>query len=119
MAGRRSKNKGARYEGKVAKIINDALGTNLRRTPASGGLGIKGDLRDADGPYLSGKLAGWVVEVKCQEKINIWKCIEQARDQAGNKKWLLAFSRNYEDDYVCMSIHDWLELIDKNAGETK
>ncbi len=40
------RNKGKRGELEVVKIINKALGTNVRRTPNSGGLSIKGDIID-------------------------------------------------------------------------
>ena len=40
--------KGKRYERDIAKKINKALGTNLRRTPLSGGLNLKGDILEID-----------------------------------------------------------------------
>ena len=41
-----SQKKGKRAELEVAKLINKYLGTNVRRTPNSGGLSIKGDIID-------------------------------------------------------------------------
>ena len=44
--GKRNKQKGAEYERLVCKIINDYLGTDFIRTPQSGGMQWKGDLRN-------------------------------------------------------------------------
>ena len=41
-----SQAKGKRAEREVAKLINKYLDTNVRRTPQSGGLSIKGDIID-------------------------------------------------------------------------
>ena len=41
-----SQAKGKRAEREVAKLINKYLGTNVRRTPQSGGMTIKGDIID-------------------------------------------------------------------------
>ena len=48
MAKINSQAKGKRAEREVAKLINKYLGTNVRRTPQSGGLSIKGDIIDID-----------------------------------------------------------------------
>jgi hypothetical protein len=107
MGGRSSQRKGKDYERYIAKLLAKAFDTNVRRTPCSGGLDIKGDLRN-----LSGPLEAYVFECKKQEKLNIWKCLQQTFLQAGSgKKGVLVFSRNHERDYVCMDIHDFIELL--------
>lgn len=113
MPGRRSKNKGANFERRIAGILNKAFDTDrIRRTPASGALGLKGDLCTLEGNFeLPGPLSNWNIECKKQEKINIWACIHQAQQQRGGKKWLLVFSRNHESDYVCLDLHDYIELV--------
>jgi len=114
MSGRMSKNKGANYERRIAGILNKAFDTDrIRRTPASGALGLKGDLCTLEGNFeLPGPLSNWAIELKKQEKINIWACLHQAQQQArGGKKWLLVFSRNHESDYVCLDLQDYIELI--------
>jgi len=98
--------KGKNYERKIAKLLSAALGCNVRRTPCSGALDIKGDLRN-----LSGALENWVFECKKQEHLNIWQAIQQAIDQAGHKKWALIFSRNNAGDYVVIDINDFIELV--------
>ena len=80
---------------------------NVRRTPNSGGLSIKGDIID-----LSGPLKGWSFECKRQEKLNIWNAIAQAKRDARHKKWAVVFSRNNEGrDYVCIDMVDFIELM--------
>jgi len=117
MGGRKSKQKGYRFEAQLCKIFNKAFNTNkIRRTPASGGLGIKGDLCTLEGNFeLPGPLSEWSIEAKNQEKINIWACIEQARDQAGIKKWLLCFTRNHEGIYCVLDINDFIDLIEMKS----
>ena len=50
--GKRNKEKGAEYERLVCKIINDYLGTGFTRTPMSGGMQWKGDIRNDGGPSV-------------------------------------------------------------------
>ena len=101
-----SQQKGKRYERKIAKKLSAAFDCNVRRVPNSGGLDIKGDLRN-----LHGALDKFVIECKNQEKLNIWKCMQQAITQAGHKMGLLIFTRNNEKDYVCMELNDFIELL--------
>ena len=118
MGGRASKQKGYRFEAALCKIFNKAFDTDkIRRTPASGGLSIKGDLCTLEGNFeLPGLLSDWSIEAKNQESLSIWKCIEQARSQAGIKKWLLCFTRNREGIYCTMDINDFICLIQNQKG---
>lgn len=110
MAGNRSKRKGANYERRIASIFAKAFDTNVRRTPGSGNLDIKGDLRN-----LSGPLEPFVFECKKQERLNIWSCLRQTFTQAGHRKGVLVFSRNNERDYVCIDLNDFIELVQKQT----
>jgi Holliday junction resolvase len=99
-----SQRKGKGYERHIAKVLSDAFDTIIRRTPNSGGLSIKGDMLN-----LHGDLEDSVIECKKQEKLNIWKCLEQTFRQARNKIGLLIFSRNNEGrDYACMDLQDYI-----------
>lgn len=106
----RAMRKGKGYERHIAKLLSEAFDCNVRRTPCSGALDIKGDLRN-----LSGALEDFVFECKKQEKLNIWKAIHQAQVQAGYKIWTLIFSRNNERDYVIMDLQDWIALVQKGS----
>ena len=69
--------KGKRFERKVANRLNERFGTNVRRTPMSGGMTIKGDIIDLEGP-----LAQFSFECKNQERLNIWSALKQSQDDA-------------------------------------
>ncbi len=103
--------KGKTYERQIAKVLAKAFDCDVRRTPGSGNLDIKGDLRNLYGP-----LEDYVFELKKQEKINIWACIHQSQLEAGYKQWVLIFSRNRENDYVCMDLQDWIALVQKASA---
>lgn len=81
MTGRASRRKGSRGELEVAKVFADH-GFNVRRTPNSGGLSIKGDLIGLD---------GYSVEVKRQERLAIPAWLRQAHRDAGIDVPLLIF----------------------------
>lgn len=100
--------KGKAFERYIAHKLSKAFDTNVRRTPCSGGLDIKGDLRN-----LSGPLEVFVFECKKQEKLNIWKCLDQTERQAGSKIGILIFARNRSRDYACMLFDDFMELVAK------
>lgn len=53
--GKSSRDKGSRFERKIAKLFSDAFNMNIRRVPLSGGLDIKSDLycpEDDSFPYF-------------------------------------------------------------------
>lgn len=108
----RSQRKGKNYEREIAKRLSKVFACNVRRTPCSGGLDIKGDLRN-----LSGPLEPYVFECKKQESLNIWACMRQAENQAASKVPVLIFSRNNTPDYVCMRLEDWMQIVDELSKE--
>ncbi len=110
----KSQRKGKSYERHIAKILAETLDTRIRRTPNSGGLDIKGDIRN-----LFGTLEDYVIECKKQEHLNIWACLRQTMQQAGSKIGLLIFSRNNERDYVCFDLNDFIALIQKLQEENR
>ena len=69
-----SQQKGKRAEREVAKLINKYLGTNVRRTPSSGGLSIKGDIIDINPDSAA---FDFHFEVKDQKKLSIPKWWDQ------------------------------------------
>ena len=109
--GRMSNIKGAGYERYLAKKIGEKLGIQLDRTPGSGNLDIKGDLRSHEDTELKGPLSGWTIEAKKQEKPRIWNWIKQSREEAKGKKWLLIFSKNHEKDYATVELDFFLGLL--------
>ena len=100
--------KGKRFELQVAKYLNREFNYEIRRTPNSGGLSIKGDIM-----ATQGILSEFNWECKNQEKLNIWKALEQsANDCIGSHKQpLVVFTKNYEKDYVALRLEDFTQLL--------
>ncbi len=99
--------KGKRFELQIAKLLNEKFGANVKRTPNSGGLSIKGDIMDTQGI-----LSEFHFELKNQEKLNIWKALQQARnDKRIGKIPLVIFTKNHEKDYAALELDDLLNLI--------
>jgi len=98
------KGKGGEHE--AGKLVCKHLGGEYRRTPNSGGLNVKSDIR-----FYGNALEGWHVEVKRQERWSLPKWIRQARRDAGAKPWLIPFRRNDECWYICMEAEDFLVLV--------
>lgn len=77
----KSKTKGARGEREVCDLANKALGTKYRRTPQSGGMDLKGDIRQAWGGKPSA-FDKFHKEVKRCEKLSLPKWIRQSEADA-------------------------------------
>ena len=100
--------KGKRFELKIAKDLAKKFNSNIRRTPNSGGLSIKGDIM-----ATNGILSEYNWECKNQEKLNIWKALEQSKnDTTGSLKTpLVVFTKNHELDYVALQYDDFINLL--------
>jgi Holliday junction resolvase len=102
-----SNKKGKVFERQVAKTLNKVFDADVRRTPQSGGLSIKGDLIQ-----LSGILSEFHWECKNQEKLNIWNSLKQAiKDRPINKIPVVVFTKNFEEEFVSMRFNDFLNLL--------
>ena len=53
------------------------------------------------------------VECKNQEKLNIWKALEQSKGDARGtlKTPLVVFTKNFEDDYVALKYNDFVNIL--------
>ena len=101
--------KGKRFEREVAKLLNKKFNTNVRRTPMSGGMSIKGDIIDINPDSV---LYDYHFECKNQEKLNIWKALEQARsDRPMGKTPLVVFTKNFQSNYVAIELEDFMNLL--------
>ena len=100
--------KGKRFELQVAKYLSKEFETSIRRTPNSGGLSIKGDIM-----ATQGILSEFNWECKNQEKLNIWKALEQSRNDCigSHKEPLVVFTKNFEKDYVALELKDFVQLL--------
>lgn len=107
------RNKGKRGELEVVKIINKRLGTNVRRTPNSGGLSIKGDIIDIDHNSV---IHDCHFEIKNHKKLVFSKWWEQTEgDCPGGKLPVLIFK--YKGRWmVVQELIDWLDKVDNNES---
>ena len=109
-----SKQKGAKAERDVAKFINKALGTNLKRTPQSGGMDFKGDLQDIS---LDSVLHGFHFEIKDQKAIRPKEWYRQATGDCPSGKIPLVIWKNHTERKVGnLTINDvtWMVEIGLN-----
>ena len=99
--------KGKRAEREVANMLNQFFDANVRRTPQSGGMSIKGDIIDTQGI-----LSEFHFEVKNQERLNIWKALDQAQaDCPSRREPVVVFTKNHKPYYACMHFDDWMDLV--------
>lgn len=111
-----AKAKGSRLERKIAQYYRRYLGMEAKRMPLSGADSmLKGDI-------VKRFWDGWTDECKNQERINIWDCWSQAREQAGNNKPVLHISRNNGPELTVIYTRDYFNLraeAQKNIKELK
>ena len=101
--------KGKRFERDVAKMLNNKFeNSHVKRTPNSGGLSIKGDIICIDDNSI---ISEFSIECKNQEKLNIWKALEQSRNDSGYRIPLVVFTKNHEKDYVALEFEDFMNIL--------
>jgi Holliday junction resolvase len=108
--GLNAKQKGNRFERQISKIINKKFeNANCRRTPLSGGMDFKGDICSINDNSIVSEFS-W--ECKNQEKLNIWKALEQSRNDAPQRTMpVVVFTRNFETEYACIEFEDFLNIL--------
>lgn len=103
-----SKQKGSRSEREVAKILREHGFTDARRTAQY--CGNTGDAADVIG------IDGYHLEIKHQERTQIWSWIEQAQHDAKDGEVpTVIFRQNRKPWMVCISLEDFLNLLNKQA----
>lgn len=112
------RDKGAKYERRVADLLSPWVGFKLVRTPGSGGWARSKERTDVSGDLVSGITGddlGVCIECKCYDE-DAWswdnilkgscKVLEwwmgQLRDESKGRPGLLIFKRNRTVDYVAM-----------------
>jgi len=109
MGGKSSQQKGKRFERQVAAEINKKFETSVKRTPNSGGLSIKGDIICIDDQSIISEFS-W--ECKNQEKLNIWKALQQSKNDAPARTMpVVVFTKNHEKEYISLELEDFLNII--------
>jgi len=103
-----SQQKGKRAEREVAKRINKYLGTNVRRTPSSGGLSIKGDIIDINPDSAA---FDFHFEVKNTKKLSIPKWWEQIYGDCPKGKIPMNVFKMNGKFYGMLEFDDFLNLL--------
>ena len=98
---RSERDKGARGELEVAAIFR-AYGFDCDRTPNSGGLRIKGDLIGSVPVH---------VEVKRQETARVWAWWEQASEESGPRRPVVAFRRSRSPWLAVVELEQLVQLL--------
>lgn len=98
-----SRDKGARYERKVAEMIREYGYEAERGCQHSGG---------KDSPDVKHNMKGIHVEAKAVERINIWKALAQSeRDAGADEIPIVIFKRNYGESYVALSFDNFMKMF--------
>ncbi len=103
-----SQNKGKKAERDVAKEINKYLGTNVRRTPQSGGMSIKGDIIDIN---PNSAAFDYHFEVKNQKNLSIKKWWEQIYSDCPPGKTPVNVFKMNAKFYATLELKDWLSSL--------
>ncbi len=103
-----SQAKGKKAERDVAKEINRFLGTNVRRTPQSGGMSIKGDIIDINPESAA---FDYHFEVKNQKNLMIKKWWEQIYSDCPPGKTPVNVFKMNAKFYATLELKDWLSSL--------
>lgn len=118
--GKNAKRKGGQYERDIAKKFQAKYGVELKRTPQSGGFAKKCDKADdyrGDITIVDTKqMLKLHIECKNQKQWSLPKWISQAEEDCPNGRVpiIVFHQHNSSKDYVCLSLEDFFDLVEKN-----
>ena len=113
---RSAKAKGRGFQKETARKIreyNNLLDSDVRSTAAS----VPGE--DILFSEIARNIFPFSVECKCQEHINIWGAIEQAKKNGGKYVPIVVFKKNNTDTYVTIDFDSFLALVKHGVGSLK
>ncbi len=101
-----SRQKGARFEREVARILNDA-GWEARRGQQFSGSPDSPDVVAPDFP--------WQIEAKAVQRLNLYSAFTQAiRDAKGSDKMpAVVHKKNHSEPLITMRFHDLLDFLNE------
>ena len=117
--GKNAKRKGGQYERDIAKKFQAKYGVELKRTPQSGGFAKKCDKADdyrGDITIVDTKQMLLLhIECKNQKTWSLKQWLEQAEEDCpeGRTPIVIFHQHNSSKDYVCLSLEDFFNLVDK------
>ena len=115
--GRSSRNKGASFERKLAKLFREAFGVEFVRTPQSGGFarhmdgteGFRGDIVPADRDVV------FLLHVEAKNaktwSFPQWMAQAEADAPEGKVPVVVAHKHGTSESYVLINLTDFLDLI--------
>lgn len=118
--GKRSKRKGGDYERTIAKKFQARYGIELKRTPQSGGFAKKSTKADdfrGDITIVDPKQELIIhIECKNQQKWSLSQWLKQAEEDCpdGRTPIVVFHQYNTSKDYVCVSLEDFLNIVEKD-----
>ena len=111
MKPRSAKNKGKRLQNKVRDLILEKFNSLESDDVRSITMGESGE--DILLSPAARKLFSFSVECKNQEKLNIWKSLEQSETNSGKHTPIVIFKRNRTKTYVALEFEKLLELLNE------
>lgn len=117
--GKSARDKGANYERKIAKRLKDEFGVDVKRTGAQERWKVHGgDINAAK--YQDTILTDFFWELKCREQWQIIDWYKKASYDAGPYQTpLIVATKNREDDYVFLSLDNFLSILYELDGYRK
>ena len=118
--GKNAKRKGGQFERDIAKKFQSRYGVELKRTPQSGGFAKKSDKADdyrGDITIVDTKQMLLLhIECKNQKQWSLPKWIAQAEEDCpnGRKPIVVFHQHNSSKDYVCLSLEDFFDIVEKD-----
>ena len=111
MAKINSRDKGARFERRIAKMLREYGYEAERGCQHSGG---------KDSPDVKHNMPRLHIEAKDVEKLNIWNALEQSKRDAGEDEIpVVMFKRNRTKVYVAMPFEEFMDLFQAWEREQK
>lgn len=117
--GKNAKRKGGQYERDIAKKFQTRYGVELKRTPQSGGFAKKSEKADdyrGDITIVDTKQMLLLhIECKCQKTWQLKQWLEQSESDCpeGRTPIVVFHQHNSSKDYVCLSLEDFFNLVEK------
>lgn len=118
--GRTARSKGGSFERKIAKIIGDRFGIELKRTPQSGGFAKKSELADdfrGDITIVNPKqYLKLHIECKNQKSWSLPQWLRQAEEDCPKNRvpMVIFHQHNTSQDYVCLKLEDFLGMVERD-----
>ena len=115
MKARSAKNKGRKLQNMVRdrlrSVFSETLETNDIESQV---MGMSGE--DIVLSPAAKKAIRYSFECKNQERLNLWKSLEQAESNCEDRQPVLVFKRNRTKTYIALELEEFLKIIgDKNA----